>query len=224
MAVAALILAIVPTCVGQLVAIGLGIGSLVAIGRPENRLKGKGLAIASLVVAGAYIVFLPMFSILAGMLLPALARARAEGRKAVCRNNLQQIGIAMATYAQEYGGWYPTTGNAEDGLGALTLLGPYTGATFEPFICPEDGDADRTELKRGGTLTEDNCSYDYAGPIAPWGQDNRVILWDKLPELHRGGRNVLMASGEVQWLLEEEFQRCMAAQQATEPAPLFEMP
>jgi len=69
LAIAALILAIVPTCVGQLTAIGLAIGSLVAIRKPENRLKGTGIAIAGLVIAGLWLIIFPLIAILVGILV-----------------------------------------------------------------------------------------------------------------------------------------------------------
>jgi prepilin-type processing-associated H-X9-DG protein len=44
------------------------------------------------------------------MLLPALSRAREEARKAVCKSNLKQLGLAMAIYANDFGDFYPCFG------------------------------------------------------------------------------------------------------------------
>jgi prepilin-type processing-associated H-X9-DG protein len=41
------------------------------------------------------------------MLLPALSRAREEARKAVCKSNLKQLGLAMAIYANDFGDFFP---------------------------------------------------------------------------------------------------------------------
>ena len=47
------------------------------------------------------LVVIAIIAILAGMLLPALARAKEQGRRAKCVGNLRQIGLGLTMYADD---------------------------------------------------------------------------------------------------------------------------
>jgi len=55
------------------------------------------------------LVVIAIIAILAAMLLPALARAREQARRATCINNLHQLGIIVLLYAHDWNSRTPST-------------------------------------------------------------------------------------------------------------------
>ena len=82
------------------------------------------------------LVLLLIIVVLAGMLLPSLARSREEARMIRARNNLNQIAKAMATYLNEHGDnrFYPSSAETLFRSGVLVeeevLSDPMTGKRF----------------------------------------------------------------------------------------------
>jgi|LSQX01.1.fsa_nt_gb prepilin-type N-terminal cleavage/methylation domain-containing protein/prepilin-type processing-associated H-X9-DG protein len=52
------------------------------------------------------LVVIAIIAILAAMLLPALSKARARAKSAVCMSNMKQLGLGFHMYTQDWNGWF----------------------------------------------------------------------------------------------------------------------
>lgn len=146
-------------------------------------MRGRGFTLIELLVVIAII------SILAGMLLPALARARESARRTSCASNLRQLGFVFEMYASEHAGAFPpvqryigdncNVKNTKvlmfDGLGVY----PEYLTDVRILVCPSNPDAPDRERagywnradgpggrRRGGSVNPcllDHTSYLYTG-------------------------------------------------------------
>jgi prepilin-type N-terminal cleavage/methylation domain-containing protein/prepilin-type processing-associated H-X9-DG protein len=74
------------------------------------RSEGAGFTLIELLVVIAII------AILAGMLLPSLARAKESGRAAFCKSNLRQLALGILMYSDENRDYLPWPGGVDRNL------------------------------------------------------------------------------------------------------------
>ncbi len=98
------------------------------------------------------LVVMAVIMVLAGLLFPAFAPARAKGRQIACLNNLHQLGLAMNLYCQDNDGLYPLADWVPDRTPPDESFAVKKGSLYayvrneQVFTCPEDPDLSKTHL------------------------------------------------------------------------------
>jgi prepilin-type N-terminal cleavage/methylation domain-containing protein/prepilin-type processing-associated H-X9-DG protein len=156
------------------------------------------------------LVVIAIIGILAALLFPVFARARAKARQTSCLSNLKQLGTALSLYTEDYDGTYPR-GQYWPWDGSHTwvyALEPYVKNTAV-FRCPSQGNdafgygyniADAWPVHESGvpTPTETIWVVDMG---RYWGCGLEFGIEDPA-QRHNGGANVLFVDVHAKWLKE----------------------
>jgi len=138
------------------------------------------------------LVVIAIIGVLAALLLPALSAAKQKAWSAACLSNLRQVGLAINTYASDYGGkipygpkappftnpsdFYPATGTPTslislqtgDPVGLGLLLQQYISRQPRILFCPavdQPLDADAELAKVGLHQAQSGYYYRHGGNI-----------------------------------------------------------
>jgi prepilin-type N-terminal cleavage/methylation domain-containing protein len=139
------------------------------------------------------LVVIAIIAILAGLLLPALAKAKAKAHRTACINNLKQIGIGLRMWANDNEGQFPWQVLVDDGGSLVSAAAPDVDPVYSEWadhfracsnelstpkilVCPTD--RERTVLDAWTFLAGlDNVSY-YVGLSAKESEPMTLLSGD----------------------------------------------
>ena len=116
------------------------------------------------------LVVIAIIAILAGMLLPALNKAREKGRSASCQGNLRQHGIVFMNYRNDYQEYMPNYGynfhpqNPTRQITWGTLMLNLKYVQYQVFLCPSLSSSIKAYETGGsyGDVINVNSAYGYS--------------------------------------------------------------
>src|SRR5687768_16630262 len=141
------------------------------------------------------LVVIAIIAILASLLLPALARAKARAQRIGCTSNLKQVGLSYRLFSNDHGDKYPFNTLERDGGSVINTDDPndptksgnavkiYTSLSNElvtpkVLVCGSDGGRSKATDFMGSFNNQDELSY-FAGVTASEDKPQTILSGDR---------------------------------------------
>jgi prepilin-type processing-associated H-X9-DG protein len=188
------------------------------------------------------LVVIGIITLLIGILLPTLSRARESSRKTACLSNLRSLGQAMFMYANAFKDRLPN-GNPpkiwDDYDGANRIMVEFANTYVKSpkvFHCPSDNDPVPQAILTADQTKPDSAriSYDFYflywapefGPLLTQLKGKAPLAWDLdggapsgALRNHSGGGNVVYADGHADWQPLKDWEKLNWPRPATQYFP-----
>ena len=161
------------------------------------------------------LIVVAVIAILAGMLLPALQKAKEQGMRTKCTSNIKQIGLAISRYSNDFNDYIipssPEYNNHHTWVQGLIIWGylgkgnfhgevtDFMAKTMKPagvFSCPSATGNYAGNVESYNTPTTSHYGLGYL--IGSWSQNSSTSRAKKLSQ-YRGFFSKVMVLGEKKW-------------------------
>ena len=128
------------------------------------------------------LVVIAIIAILAGMLLPALARAKAKAQSISCLNNEKQLVLAAITYSSDFNDAWPLNGNGDS---TINLANPPAGYVPQVWVEGREGSNLADEASAMGMVSEK------VSLLAPYLKTKESFRCPGDTKLHKAGNKMV---------------------------------
>jgi type II secretory pathway pseudopilin PulG len=115
---------------------------------------GAGMALGGLIMGYCSLALIPVVAVLAGLMLPALAKAKARAQEINCVNNMKQIALAARLWSTDHNDVFPPD--------FLTMKNELNSTKI--LVCPSDPTRTRPEVSDWSTITKESITYEFVAP------------------------------------------------------------